>query len=518
MGIGEITPIFESGTDEKTMKKTLLIIVCVLLSTAAVSFGGAEPLANDGKSGLYARSIEQVLRLDAEEVDLATAVLIISERWNDNVYGRRYISKIDDMALEIRSRLEAKRLKANYKAIAVINKYLFDELGFESVPEANNPNDLFLHSVMDRKRGYCLSLSVLYLSLGERLGLPLYGVVAPGHFFVRYDDGQIRFNIEATSKGGNATDEYYINKFKVPQGDNDNIYMVNLNKIQTLGCFFNNLGNSYSDIGNTESALLALERAVQINPSLAESRINLGNVYLNTGRIKDAIYEYQTALKINPNDAKAHNNLGNAYTKKDWLNDAISQYSRALQLDQNFTDAYKNLANAYCKREMFGLAVTQLKQAIILEPKNALLYSQLGNVYSQADDCERAILQYKNALKIDSNLAEANYGMAVCYNKLGLVDDEIRAYKKALASEPDMVAALMNLGNAYFGRQKYDAAIEQYKKAIRIKPDNGTIHYNLGAAYFNKTDYELAWEHIKIAEQLGAEIAEDLLDAIEDKL
>ena len=502
----------------KPMKKTLLIIVCVLLSTAAVSFGGAEPLANEDKSGLYAKSIEQVLRLDAEEVDLATAVLIISERWNDNVYGRRYISKIDDMALEIRSRLEAKKLKANYKAIAVINKYLFDELGFESVPEANNPDDLFLHSVMDRKRGYCLSLSVLYLALGERLGLPLYGVVAPGHFFVRYDDGQIRFNIEATSKGGNATDEYYINKFKVPQGDNDNIYMVNLNKIQTLGCFFNNLGNSYSDIGNTESALLALERAVQINPSLAESRINLGNAYLNTGRIKDAIYEYQTALKINPNDAKAHNNLGNAYTKKDWLNDAISQYSRALQLDQNFTDAYKNLANAYCKREMFGLAVTQLKQAIILEPKNALLYSQLGNVYSQSDDCERAILQYKKALKIDSNLAEANYGIAVCYNKLGLVDDEIRAYKKALASEPDMVAALMNLGNAYFGRQKYDAAIEQYKKAIRIKPDNGTIHYNLGAAYFNKTDYELAWEHIKIAEQLGAEIAGDLLAKIEDKL
>ncbi len=502
----------------KPMKKTLLIIVCVLFATAAVSFGGAEPLANEEKSGLYARSIEQVLRLDAEEVDLATAVLIISEQWNDNVYGRRYISKIDDMALEIRSRLEAKRLKANYKAIAVINKYLFDELGFESVPEANNPEDLFLHSVLDKKRGYCLSLSVLYLSLGERLGLPLYGVVAPGHFFVRYDDGQIRFNIEATSKGGNATDEHYINKFKVPQGDNDNIYMVNLNKIQTLGCFFNNLGNSYSDIGNTESALLALERAVQINPSLAESRINLGNVYLKTGRIKDAIYEYQTALKINPNDAKAHNNLGNAYTKKDWLNDAISQYSRALQLDPNFTDAYKNLANAYCKRGMFGRAVTQLKQAIILEPKNAFLYSQLGNVYSQAGDCEKAIFQYKKALKIKSDLAEANYGLAVCYNKLGLVDDEIRAYKKALASEPDMLAALMNLGNAYFGQQKYDAAIEQYKKAVRIKPDNGTIHYNLGAAYFNKTNYELAWKHIKIAEELGAEIAEDLLAKIEDKL
>ncbi|MHC4759552.1 MAG: transglutaminase family protein, partial [Planctomycetota bacterium] len=36
---------------------------------------------------------------------------------------------------------------------------------------------MFLHTVMDKKQGYCLSLSILYLSIGERLGLPLYGVV-----------------------------------------------------------------------------------------------------------------------------------------------------------------------------------------------------------------------------------------------------------------------------------------------------------------------------------------------------
>jgi len=247
------------------MKKVLLPIVCVLFLTGRTCFG-REPLANEDKAGLYARSIERVLRLDETEVDLATAVLIISEQWNDNVYGRRYLAKLDDMAFEIRDRLKADELKANYKAIAVINEYLFDTERFQSVAEAKDPNDLFLHSVMDRKRGYCLSLSILYLSLAERLGLPLYGVVVPGHFFVRYDDGRVRFNIETTSKGGTADDEHYIKKFKVPKGDSDSIYMANLNKMQTLGCFFNNLGNSYSEIGDTEQALVALETAVEINP------------------------------------------------------------------------------------------------------------------------------------------------------------------------------------------------------------------------------------------------------------
>lgn len=533
------------------MKKVFALIICVLLFTAVVSFSQDESLANKDKDGLYARSIEQVLRLDDKEVDLGTAVLIVSEQWSNIVEGRRYLSDLDDMALEIRARLKKKRLQANYKAVAVINEYLFDELGFKPIPDANDPNDLFLHSVMDRKRGYCLSLSILYLSLGERLGLPLYGVVVPGHFFVRYDDGQVRFNIEATSKGGYADDEHYINKFKVPKGNNG-IYMVNLNKIQTLGCFFNNLGNSYNKVGDTEQAMLALERAVEINPTLAESRMNLGSIYLKKDRIEDAIHEYEAALEIDPDNAKIHNNLGNAYTKRGRLNDAISQYMRSVELEPDFTEAYKNLANAYCEQEKFGQAVAQLKQAIILEPQDPNLHKQLGDVYSRMGDYEKGIFQYKKALEIKRNFAEAHYGLALCYNKLDLFDDEIQEYKKALAIKPNMTAALANLGNAYFKKQNYDAAIEQYKKAVQITPNDSTIHYNLGAAYSNKGQYEqaaaeyrkaveidpkmgdahnglafafyrlkkydLAWQHIKIAEELGVEVSKDLLAAIEDEL
>jgi len=316
--------------DGRIMRKFFLLIVCVQIFTPMVCFGRYEALANENNSGLYARSIEQVLRLEAEEVDLATAALIISEQWSDMVHGRRYLSKLNDMAFEIRDRLGDKKPWANYRAIPVINEYLFEEQGFVSVSEASDPNDLFLHSVLERRQGYCLSLSILYLSLGERLGLPLYGVVVPGHFFVRYDDGRVRFNIETTSKGGTADDEHYISKFKVPEDAHDSIYMSSLNKIQTLGCLFNNLGNTYKDIGNIQQALAALERAVEINPSLAESHINLGNIYLKKDQINDAIYEYRAALKINPGNSKTYNNLGNAYTKKGWLGDAGPELHRGI--------------------------------------------------------------------------------------------------------------------------------------------------------------------------------------------
>ena len=537
------------------MKKTFLITMCVLILWPQLSFSRQQGLANEGKRGLYVRSIEGVLRLPEDEVDLATAALIVSEQWSDMVHGRRYLSMLDEMAMEIQEKLNKRWLKPNYKAIPVINKYLFDELGFKAVPEIKNPNDLFLHSVLDNKQGYCLSLSILYLSLAERLGMPMYGVVVPGHFFVRYDDGRTKWNIETTGRGANALDKHYIDKFNPPmagKGNQKSIYMKNLNKIQTLGCFFNNLGNAYSDIGNTEAAWLALERAVQVNPTLAESRANLGNIYLQKGQIEDAIYQYRVSLQINPHDAKTHNNLGNAYLRQDWLNGAISKYTEALQLDSNFIDAYQNLAIAYSRQKRFAQAIAQLKQAISLEPKNSVLYSQLGEVYYQMGDYNAAIRQYEMALTIKEDLAEAHYGLAICYNKLGLVNDEIRAYKEALTIKPDMLAALVNLGNAYFEKKNYDAAIQQYNKAIQIKPDDGGVHYNLGAAYSNKADYkqavaeyleavkiepqmgdahyglafgfyklkkyDLAAKHINIAEKLGVEVSKDLLDSIKNEL
>ncbi len=532
--------------------KTLNITIAGILLFSAVCIGQNVRLANEDKAGLYSRSIEQVLRLDDEDIDIATAVLIVSEQWNDNVQGRYYVSKLDDMTVEIRNRLKAKNLMPDYKAIPIINKYLFDELGFKSVSEANNPNDLFLHSVLDSREGYCLSLSVLYLSIGERLGMPLYGVVVPGHFFVRYDDGRTRFNIETTCGGGQADDAHYIKKFKVPRDDTDSIYMKNLTNRQTLGCFFNNLGNSYKDVGNTASALKALETAVEINPSLPESRANLGNIYLDMRRIDDAIRSYQLALKTNPDDAKTHNNLGNAYGKQNRTDAAISEYNRSLDLDPNFNDVYINLAAAYSQKKMFDTAVFVLKRAIALEPKNSGFHNQLANVYCQSEKYEDAIAEYQNALNLKKDLADAYYGMGLCYNKTGQSENEIEAYKNVLAIRPDMAAALGNLGNVYFKKQEFDTAIEQYKKAILITPEDNNLYYNLGAAYSNKNDYEpaaanylkavkidpkltdahnalafafyklakydLAMKHIKIAEQTGAKIDTELLSAIKKNI
>jgi tetratricopeptide (TPR) repeat protein len=533
------------------MKRILLSTIVLVTLPPLAAFGQRGRLANAGKAGLRVTSLEEVLRLSDDQIDLATATLISSEYWSDIVQGRRYLERLDTMALAIQAQLRQRRLPLDQRAIPVINEYLFNELGFKAISHANDPNDLFLHSVMDRRQGYCLSLSILYLALGERLGLDLYGVVVPGHFFVRYEKGRIRFNIETTSGGASPPDEHYVVKFNVPDGGRDSIYMKNLSKRQTIGCFFNNLGNVYSEIGNLDMARLALERAVGINPTLSESRANLGNIYLQQGRASDAVRQYRAALDLNPSDPKTYSNLGNAYLSLNELSAAGSSYRRAIQLDPNFVDVHRNLAILLTRQDQYGLALSELNQALALDGKNVLTYLQLGELYYRLREYDKALQQFQRVRGLKPDSAEAYFGLGICYSKLNRTAEAIQAYTQALVLKPGMLAALVDLGTAYFERGDYDLAIQYFQRAAAQADDAG-IFFNLGAAYLKKEDferavqaylrvvkidprsgdahhglayafyelgqYDLAWNHANTARSLGVPVPDDLLKAIQSRL
>ena len=522
----------------------ILVLACHLLTLAD------EPLANENIDGLYVRSIEQVLRLEPDQIDIGTAALIISEEWSDMVYGRQCQDSLDDMTIEIKKRLSNKNIPLNYYAIEIINDYLFNELDFKAVKDANNAEDLFLHSVLERKRGYCLSLSILYLSIGERLGLDLHGVVVPGHFFVRYDDGRVKFNIETTSGGKFASDEHYLEKFKVPDGDN--IYMTNLTKRQSLGCFFNNLGNSYISVNNTPAAKKAFDNAIDIAPTLAEAHMNLGNIYLDSNSLQLALSEYQKSLYINPQNAKTYSNIGNVYLKQKKYNLAINQYRLSLATDTNNVPAYKNMAIAYSHLEMYAQSISFLKRALVWTPDDHALYWQIADMYFRLDDPINAKYNYQKALSLKGDIAQVYLSLGLCWAKTNDTDQEIKAYKKAITLDKTIVDAYINLGNTHFRMQKYKPAIEWYEKAERLAPANPMILYNLGASYSNINKfqksalkyqkalaidpqiaeahnglgyvlyqlekYSQAQKHLITAKRLGLEISQDLLTEINNKL
>lgn len=506
-------------------RKCIFILVLLLGTFVPQGIVRAEILSNHDKRGLRSYTIEAVLRLEDDEIDLATAALILSRDWGTPKTAYVYRRKIDKMAEAILKELHSKHIPLDYHAIPVINDYLFDEMRFVTVATAENPEDLFLHVVLDKKRGYCLSLSVLYLSIAERLGLPMYGVVVPGHFFVRYDDGQRQFNIETTSKGGIASDQHYIDQFNPPDNAST-LYMKNLTKKETLGCFFNNLGNSYTAVGETDKAFEILLRAVQINPLLSEANINLGNIYLRKKMPHQAIEQYEKALQILGSDAKTMNCLGAAYMQLNDYQKAEDCYKSALDMDPQYLDSYRNLANAMQSQGRYDDAVSQLRAAVVLNPEDASSFFLLGQIYrqtSQLPDAENCLLKaltidpslalarislgyvylernqlqsaentFQTALMQGQMLSQVYFGLGQIANLKDQIDNEILYYEQAVSYDPYMVAALQNLGNAYFKKNDQAAAVRTYQKALQVQPQNSELHYNFGIIYANAKQHEQA--------------------------
>ena len=115
---------------------------------------------------------------------LAEAALLVAQSQDAELDVTAYLRQLDDWAAYLRTRIADISDDAT-EQIECLNQFLFDELGFAGDGDNyfDSKNSL-LNSVMDRRLGIPITLSVLYIELGRRIGLPLQGVSFPGHFLV----------------------------------------------------------------------------------------------------------------------------------------------------------------------------------------------------------------------------------------------------------------------------------------------------------------------------------------------
>ena len=84
-------------------------------------------------------------------------------------------------------RLDELAARCPEPTLAGLGHLLFEDLGLVGDTEDySDPRNSFLDQVLDRKRGIPISLSVLMMEVGRRVGVPLEGVGMPGHFLVRH--------------------------------------------------------------------------------------------------------------------------------------------------------------------------------------------------------------------------------------------------------------------------------------------------------------------------------------------
>ncbi|MCK5706856.1 MAG: tetratricopeptide repeat protein [Candidatus Aureabacteria bacterium] len=460
------------------MKKTFFMLLSIAL------FFCCSSLAKGQNATKVFLSEKEYLDLPEEKIDIAEGALIIAKGFYPELDIQKYLDQIDVMAKELKLKLQG--ITDPSEIIEIISKYLFIKNKLEYKKIVDKKDIFFLNNVFDNKSGNCVSFSYLYLSVAERLQLPFYGVSAPEHMFVRFEDKNTKINIECTDNGTLITEKEIIERLNIhPIAIENGAFLKTLNKKQVLSAVLNSRGNAYKANGNFDAAILDLEKAIEINPKFAEAYNNRGIAYYNKGNTDEAISSFNKSIEIDPRNVDAYSNRGIAYDGKGKPDEAISDFNKSIEIDPEFANAYYGRGVAYDNKGKSDEAISDYDKAIEIDPEFAKAYYSRGNIYRSKSDLDEAILDYNKAIEIDPKYAYAYYGRGKAYYAKGKSDEAISDYDKVIEIDSSDTDVYYDRGKAYYEKDKPAQAISDFSKAIEIDSGDAYAYFYRGKAYYD---------------------------------
>lgn len=187
--------------------------------------------------------------------ELETGAILLARTVDPSIDVLAVCAELDRIADRCRE-LQAGPQSAR-ECCRIINRVLFHELGYRgNLEDYANPENSFIHRVLQRRTGLPITLSIIYLLVAERLGVRLEPVALPGHFVVGlYTESPVLF-IDAFNRGRFlSTDEvvaYLLGRGIEP----DLVHFAPATVRETLCRCCRNLAHHYAAAGQQDPARL----------------------------------------------------------------------------------------------------------------------------------------------------------------------------------------------------------------------------------------------------------------------
>jgi tetratricopeptide (TPR) repeat protein len=169
-------------------------------------------------------------------------------------------------------------------------------IGFD--PRDTLVETLLPELVYSHKKGACLGVSLIILMLAEKIKCPIHGVMLPGHFFCRFDDGAVRFNIEPNKSGFEHSDDYYRQRYV--SGHVPRYGLKNIDKKEILGVLCFNAGNIWLRHKKYARARAYFVESVRRVPGFVEAKGNLALAYGQSGDLEESRLIFDTLFNAYP--------------------------------------------------------------------------------------------------------------------------------------------------------------------------------------------------------------------------
>ena len=190
--------------------------------------------------------------------------------------------------------------------LTILNQFFYEDLGYGgNHNDFLNPENSYLHCVMDSRRGIPISLAVLWLELAYGIGLTAQGISFPGHFLVKVQlkegiviqdpltgvglsHGQLAERLESFREAWGVAPEEM-----APLA----MYLQPASYRDILERMLRNLKSIHRDQGHDEMALAVLNRLITLRPTNWSEYRDRGLVRMDRGENGAAAKDLQTYIQ-----------------------------------------------------------------------------------------------------------------------------------------------------------------------------------------------------------------------------
>ena len=247
--------------------------------------------------------------IDTPESLLKGAVAIAMHEMDD-VDPAAVDAALQGYADTVRSRVRGRQPQA---LLAHLHEVLFEEAGFRgNTQDYYASGNSYVPAVLDTKRGLPITLSLIYKSVAERLGLRAWGVGLPGHFLVGLDAGDApahadeRIMLVDPFNGGRilTPDEAHarIQEMFGPEAEWSEEMLRPASNRHWLTRILQNLLNVFGSANQFADVAAVLEMEMLLWPNHHHLQRDLGLVLARCGMSRPASMWLDRYLRSNPDD------------------------------------------------------------------------------------------------------------------------------------------------------------------------------------------------------------------------
>lgn len=253
---------------------------------------------------------EELVRGADDRIDLARACLLVAQDAYPALDIEHYVAELERMAARLRARLPQGGA-AEEKVIA-LNQFLYEDLGYwGNTDDYYDPRNSYLNDVIERRTGIPITLAVLYMEIGRRVGLPVEGVSFPGHFLVRVRMRRGMLVLDPFAGGVPQSEDELRDRLKrvVPRGATGSVppeqlpldqFLEPATNRQILGRLLRNLKGIHREKDEPERMLQVLDRMLIVAPEASAERRDRGMVYYRLECWRPALQDIRDYVEREP--------------------------------------------------------------------------------------------------------------------------------------------------------------------------------------------------------------------------